>query len=293
MKALANALRFIVFSNIFIAVCVLCFTIKTALLMFHNAGSIHVNVLVFFATLFLYGFHLMYHRSSMTPREHKEERHHWVDEHKYLHIGIVIVSFLISLSQMFYMPLRVWVVLIPVAIISMGYSVPIIKTKHGWIRFRDVAWLKVFWIGLCYAWLTTLLPLAYALGVRQWLNADMLLMFLRNFLFVFAIAIPFDIRDIGFDKERGNKTLPVILGVDRAILLANGLMLCFVVIVLFQCEFFNLNSAVAIALCLSVLISSFAISMAKPNRPNLFFQLAIDSTMVVQFLLVLIAIRYF
>jgi 4-hydroxybenzoate polyprenyltransferase len=293
MKVLASMFRFLVFSNIFIAACVLSFTVKTSLLMFHNSGDIHVNALVFFATLFLYSFHLLYGRNKMTPEEHKEERHNWVDKHKKLHRCIVIISLIISLSQLAYMPMRAWIVLGPVAIMALGYSIPLLKTKHGWKRFRDIAWLKVLWIALAYAWLTTLLPVIYNPDIHQWFRADVLLIFIRNFLFVFAIAIPFDVRDIGFDLERGVRTLPVVLGINGALALANGMLICFAAIVFLQCEFFDLSITVAFALCISVISSIFIVSMSKPERPNLFFQVVVDSTMVVQFLLVLIAVRYF
>ncbi len=78
MKAIASAIQFFVFSNLFISTCVLCFTLKTSLIIFGNSGSVHVNLLAFFATLFLYGFHKVYRFGVLEAEPEKNAE--WVDE---------------------------------------------------------------------------------------------------------------------------------------------------------------------------------------------------------------------
>ena len=189
------------------------------------------------------------------------------------------------------MPLRVWVLLVPVGFMAAGYSIPFIKTKNGFIRLRDISWLKALWIGLAYAWLTTFLPIAFEYSITRLMQPLVYFMFARNFLFVFAIVIPFDIRDLHYDMKNGMRTLPVILGIKGAIRLSLSLLFAFVIITLIQYVYFGFDKWISIALCFSAIETALVIPFAKPERPNLFFPLAIESSMLLQWALVFAAVH--
>jgi 4-hydroxybenzoate polyprenyltransferase len=289
MKTIASAVRFLVFSNLFIGTCVLSFTIKTSIILFGNFGNVHVCALIFAATVFLYCFHKLYRRYRFTEEEHKEQRHRWVDAHIPLYYGITILAFLVALSQMFFMPIRLWVLLSPVSFMALGYSIPFIKKGEGFIRLRDIRWLKALWIALSYGWLSTFLPIAFVLPVNQLCRPDVMLMFIRNLLFVFALVIPFDIRDVKYDARNGTRTLPIIMGVQGAVNLALALLALFAISTLVSWYFFGLNKWMATALWISAFQTACVIPFSKPERPNLFFPLGIESTMLIQCLLVILA----
>ncbi|HXB11483.1 MAG TPA: UbiA family prenyltransferase [Bacteroidia bacterium] len=291
MKTIASAIHFFVFSNLFISTCVLCFTVKTSLIIFGNSGNVHVNLLAFSATLFLYGFHKVYRRFRFSEAEHKEERHNWVDEHKKTYYTVIALAFIGAITQLFYMPLRVFVLMVPVGFMAAGYSIPFIKTKRGFIRLRDISWLKALWIGLSYAWLTTFLPIAFEYPVNRLLQPVVIFMFIRNFLFVFALVIPFDIRDLHYDAKNGMRTLPVIVGIKGAIRLSVGLMFAFIIATVIQWVYFGFDTWISAALCLSALEAALVIPFAKPERPNLFFPLAVESSMMLQWALVFAAVH--
>ena len=177
MKMLVSAFRFLVFSNIYVSLCALTFTAKTALLLYGNNGDVKVNLLVFFATLFLYCFHRIYHRSKMIAEERNEERHHWADQHKTIYYGITVISLIAATVLMFYMALKVWVLLIPVGVLGLGYSLSVVPTKNGWKRLRDLSWLKAVWIAIAYGWLTTFIPVVYQSSIRNIINPDVLFVF--------------------------------------------------------------------------------------------------------------------
>jgi 4-hydroxybenzoate polyprenyltransferase len=293
MKMLVSAFRFLVFSNIYVSLCAATFTAKTALLLYGNNGDAKVIALVFFATLFLYGFHRIYHRSKMLPEERNEERHHWADEHKAAYYIITGVSFVAAAVLMFYMPVMVWVLLIPVGILGLGYSLPVIPTKSGWKRLRDISWLKILWISLAYAWLTTFIPVAYHSGVTNLFNPDVLCVFARSFLFVFVLVIPFDIRDVAHDSKNGIKSLPVLLGVKFTLRIAMWFLMVFVFVVLLQFQYFHLSSKAATALCISALEVAIVVPLSRPNRPDLFYPLAIETSMIFHWAVIFIALTQF
>jgi 4-hydroxybenzoate polyprenyltransferase len=255
-------------------------------MLYGNPGNIHVNLLTFSATVFLYGFHRIYRRNRLFDDEHKEERHHWVDERKDLYYVIVGAAFVLAAVQTVYMPLRVWILLVPTGLIAIGYSTPVIKTKNGFIRLRDILWLKVVWIGLAYAMLTTFLPILYKQPVSNILHPSVLFLFLENFIFIFVLCIPFDIRDMNYDKRNGINTLPVLLGIKNSIILSWLLLLLFVVVVYFHYLFGGLNIDMARILTISAIETGCFVTISKPERPNLFFPLAIESGMILQWLLI-------
>jgi len=286
MKAVTSVIRFLVFTNIYIAICVVCFTSKTALLLYGNTGNTHVNILAFSATLFLYSFHRVYRRNRLFEDEHKEERHYWVDKRKTMYYGIVAIAFIVAATQMVYMPLRVWELLIPIGFIAGGYSVPFIKTTKGYIRLRDISWLKVLWIALAYAMLATFLPVAYSYSFQALLQPGVQFIFAENFLFIFVLAIPFDIRDINYDKRNGVNTIPVLLGVKGAITVCFNVLLIFITVAWFHNVLAGLKVSYALALSISAIEVACFTWFSKPERPNLFFPLAIESSMILQWLLI-------
>lgn len=286
-----EALRFFVFTNLFIATCVLCFTSKTALMLYGNCGDWHVNLLAFSATVFLYGFHRLYRRFRLNAEEHQEERHKWVDERKKLVVSVIIIAFVVAVSQLLLMPLRVWYILVPPGIIAGGYSVPFIKTQKGYIRLRDISWLKALWIGIAYAWLTTFLPVAYSHPLRYLLHPDVAFIFAENLLFMFVLAVPFDIRDLEYDKQNNVHTVPVLLGVKGAIRVCLIVLMFYLSLVFFHVQYGALNQSMAMALFVSAVEVAAFIPFSRPERPNLFFPMAIESSMIIQWALVLLVYK--
>ena len=68
-------------------------------------------------------------------------------------------------------------------------------------------------------------------------------MLLERFLFVFAITIPFDIRDMEIDIKEGLKTIPVIMGKKKAMMIANILLVLFTMICLVALQKHDFNLA--------------------------------------------------
>ncbi len=290
---LVSAFRFLVFSNIYISICTVAFTAKTSLLIFGDCGNWKVNSLIFFATLFLYCFHRLYNRNKMIPEERGEERHHWADEHNTAFIAITVVSFVCATCLMFFMPLRVWFLLIPVAVLGLGYSLPFIPSRRGFLRLRDLSWLKAFWIALAFGWITTLIPVAFQTSIHNLLDIQVLFVFLRSCLFVLVLVIPFDIRDLQHDLKNGMKTIATLLGPERSVQLAYVLLLAFFSLVLMQFVCYQLSTKALITLLISGIEVCIVVPFSKKARPDLFYPLAIESSMIFHFVVLFIAIKLF
>lgn len=284
MRGIKFALRSFVYSNIFLAFCVAAYTAKTSLIVEGNNGSLRIAGIAFFITLFFYCFHRINKKKFLTPDENLEERNSWMNAHKNIYYILITLSIVILSILLFYMPLRAWLVFIPVALLGLGYTFPIIPANKGWKRLRDIYWLKTFWIAFAFAWLTTFLPVVYTEPSSCLITPEVLFVFIRSLLFLFAICIPFDIRDMPFDKAKGVTTLPVSLGGKISIYIAISLLLIFIALVSVDLLYFNLNPRVASALLLSALVTIILLPLAKTKRPALFFPLLYDGALLTQWI---------
>jgi len=87
------------------------------------------------------------------------------------------------------------------AIISLSYSLPIFL---GGRRLRDFHWIKIFLVAICWAVITCTIPYIES---GKFEIFSIVLYTLERALFIFAITIPFDIRDRDIDRHSNVDTL--------------------------------------------------------------------------------------
>ena len=75
-----------------------------------------------------------------------------------------------------------------------------------------IAFVKLFLIAISWAAVTVIIPLVQH---QIHIGSTEIILFVQRFLFVAAITIPFDIRDVTYDKEE-LKTLPQAIGVPKS-----------------------------------------------------------------------------
>ena len=117
----------------------------------------------------------------------------------------------------------------------------------------------------------------------------MILHLISRFLFVFAITIPFDIRDVKYDKNN-LKTIPISLGIQKSKLLSIFvlLLICFISIVQFYLKILDLNLFFA-----NIIISVFScllIYKSDEKKEDFFFSFWIESLSVFFYLFLLISL---
>lgn len=197
-----------------------------------------------------------------------------------LHILVyMLVAALLGTWFFWQLPFKVqWVLAMP-SLLALAYVLPVFRGR----RLRDFPYLKIFLIALCWAWITVVGPVVYWGGQ---LDQTVLLMLVERATFIFAITIPFDIRDLILDLEGKVSTLPGILGIERAKRIAYvGLGLALAAILLNAClgHYSWPTSATLVA---SLLVSAALIHYSHPHRHDYYFTGALDGTMVLQALLV-------
>lgn len=288
LSLLRSIIDFVIFSNLFIAISVMALSLETMFIF--GISDSKYPILIFFLTLFVYCFHRIYRLDRRSYKEQLEGRHVWVKKNRKLFIGILFSSILGAFCCIFlWTNLSTFITLLPIAAITLTYSIPCIKTSKKLLRLRDIKGVKIFAITLVLGLTTVILPLIFYDKLSSISLQELLFVLLRRFLFIFAITLPFDIRDVEYDQENDVKTIPIMLGINKSKQLAILVLIIFIILALAQRYFFNnLNFHYMVSLILSAAITIFLITKIKHQKKELFYPIFIEGTMLLQFLLVAI-----
>lgn len=251
-------------------------TAQTSLLLQRQYPSIALLSFVFCSTLFIYSLHQLISqrkaKSSITPRLKK------LKAFQGKLVLTALLGFLFCTSFYAQLQLSTQFVTIGLAVLSLGYALPILPQKK---RFRDLHFLKLFLVGLVWTLVTVLLPF---LESDLSFSTSIFYLMLERILFIFAITIPFDIRDKETDQRMGVKTLPNTIGIKKSKQLAFvSLALGLFIILLNMNYLYNLPQVGRFAI--SFLITGVLVSFATPNKSDQYFIGLIDGMMLLQFIL--------
>lgn len=257
-------------------------TLQTEYLLYGQLEWTILTSFVFFATLFLYAIHRIVGLVKVQP---------FLEKYRYSVIyrfrnHIKVYAFIGGLGAaycFFFLSFNNQILLIIPAILSLGYVIPFVR--KGQKRLRDFDYVKIFLIAIVWAVITVLMPI---LERTPLLSTSHFLILLERSLFVFAITLPFDIRDLKIDAHIDVKTIPSRIGLTKtkqlgaitlliAFLLAGGNWLIGV---------YSTNTLIAI-FC-SFISSCLLIWYSDKTDKDDFFTGLMDGTMIIQFLLVLL-----
>jgi 4-hydroxybenzoate polyprenyltransferase len=232
-----------------------------------------LEIWVFFATLSLYNWHRVLGFKKNRPNHAVTT---WVDSH---HQTILVLALLASFcAGVLYLllPLKVQLALLIPCALGLSYSLPIFPNQK---RLRDVPRLKILILASVWAWVVVCLPRIFT---NIPLSPITGVFFLEKWLFFFAIAIGFDIRDVAFDLSQGVLTLPGKLGIKAAksigilaLLLAIGIGTS-----LYAGQYYSLSVYAADLVCL--MCTGLLLLLASPQRSPAFFNLLLDGMLILQ-----------
>ena len=288
------AFDFLLFSNIFMALC----AVAQALLTFYLIGSKPVYPvigLLFTSTLGIYNFCILISKPP-NPDKSAQKRVRWFFSHYRLMVTLTIVSILSLVPLFFLISFSSKILLIFLAILSFAYGLPLFSVGDKKFGLRNIPGLKLFLITLVWTMSCVLLPVleAQAAHFASISMRDTTILIAKRFLFIAAIAIPFDIRDLFEDKQFGLKTIPVAWGEKNAYLFCQALLAGYLVLLfLFRNKGFDMDF---LALTLSVMLTGWLIFRSKWEKNEYYYFFYLDGVLILQYLLVVgfnfISVRY-
>lgn len=290
-KVLLSILDFLLFSNLFIAICAVAQGLVTYHLLDAKPDR-YILAIIFFGTLGIYNFSMLLSKPKH-PEKSSYIRVRWIFSHHRLIISITLISVLclIPLGLLF-LSIEGKLLMIFTAALALGYNIPFLTLNNQKIGLRNIPGIKLFLIALIWSVSCVLLPVVelehnYQINIS---SAETLLLVAKRFLFIAAITIPFDIRDLFQDKLYALKTIPVILGEKKAYLFCQLLLAGYLVLLLLFSQTINAD---IIALTLTLLLTGWLILKSNIKKNEYYYFFYLDGTMLLQYLmLVLVSLRF-
>lgn len=253
----------VVFSNLWIAFAASGLTLNTYLVIGKPINEL-VVLLVFLATFSVYNLQRLI--KHYFQKKNYSQRHSWIYKH------IKVLTLLVALSSTFSLGLFFWlysildfISLLPFSAISVLYAVSIFSKKRA---LRDFPFIKIFLIAITWAASSVILPI---IELSITINIQLISLLLFNLLFIIAIAIPFDIRDLKLDNLN-TKTIPQVFGVNNSVNFSLTLIIgCFMLAVF---SFFTLGQIIPL------IISFCLLYLSKKEMPELYYSGILDGTIL-------------
>ncbi|MGE3654769.1 MAG: hypothetical protein AB7G22_11645 [Flavobacteriales bacterium] len=288
MRSLIFFIRSIVYSNLFVSLCITLLTHQTYILLhIPQEHSFNVLALVFCSTFFTYNFQRIYRlRSVELLGKLIGIRLGWIIRNRKRLFFASLLSLVFSVYFMFQLSLSVFLMMIPLALFSILYVIPVLSKKKA---IRDLPFAKIFVISIVWSVVMVAIPVVNYSGFEGLTQSSSLILLFEQFIFILAITLPFDVRDLRYDMESNIQTIPLYIGIKNTITLSHGLLVLVFVLKWIQYAYLEqLSLPQLIATGITIFLSGFIIAFTSLRRSELFFSGFVDGTMIIMYLGILV-----
>ena len=271
VKVAKNIVDFYIRSNLHVGLAAACLTWITL----DVVGFSNVNTLIFVMTSTVLSYNFI---RLQRQNELEFSYQNWVEKNRNPIWVISLICAVLVLALSFQIKSSAFLILIPSVVITFFYGSRI--SKNSRLTLRDLAGIKIVTIALVWALVTVLFPL---LQEQSSFDKNTWITFAQRFLFVFAITIPFDIRDLHIDQKE-MKTLPLIFGTQFSKYVGFGALFFFVGL-----EFGKTKDQQDLAVTLLMaIISSVFLYKSKTENQTYFASFWVEAIPIIWVLLLLL-----
>ncbi len=273
MKYLKNAFDLYINSSIHVSLAIVAFTMITFL-----AYDIHTQpdllFFIFFASITGYNF-VKYAGIA--------KLHHLSLASNLRLIQIFsLVCFVALVYFTFKLSIPVLIATGILALFTLFYAIPFLGENRN---LRSLSGIKIFIIAVVWAGTTVLLPLIYA---ERLLDLELIVDFLQRVMFVIVLTLPFEIRDLNYDKESLG-TIPQRLGI-----LPTKVFGSILIFLIFSAELLqtNLQARSFIVLFIVLLVSGILLWKAERRQSKYYCSFWVEAVPIFYLMLYWIFIHY-
>lgn len=269
MSILKKIISFLLYSNLFVSLCVLALAVRTALILDIKVES-YFFYFILFSTLFTYHFQRII---RISYKEYSSDNLNWNKSNFKLSVIICLISLIVCFGFVFSLNQTSLYFLIPLFLISFLYPLK----SFSKISLREVPFLKIFLIAIVWTFTTTILLVTES---NNSISSKLIPLLLDRFLFVLAITIPFDIRDLKFDKNE-IKTMPMVFGVRGAKNIAFVCLFLSVLAVVYQYCYLDLSYRFLFSHALTCTIAFLFVTYSETSNKDFYFSFFVEGLSVI------------
>ncbi|SKB44551.1 UbiA prenyltransferase family protein [Sphingobacterium nematocida] len=233
MNQFKTIYHFVIFSNLLIAMAAIAQCLLTYVVLEQDSNWYVIGI-EGGATLLLYNFSLFLSKPK-EPQKSPYLRTRWVFGHEGLFWMNNLVAALLLIFCLWHVHFYTWIFLGFVGLVSVAYSLPILRIGGRSGGLRQVPGLKLFHIAVVWSLSSVGLPVIEMWGAgvpMDWPVANAL--GLLKILFLLICTLPFDIRDMEQDSYYHLKTIPHLIGEKKAKLLCYFLIVIHILLLYFS-----------------------------------------------------------
>jgi len=248
--------------------------------------NLKLILFIFCATFCSYSFHRLFPILNNSLKFESKIINWTKCNLKFMLVCFIISGLALLYLFMFHLNQESKLLLCLLAFTTVLYTIPLFKRNGRALRLRDFAYSKIFLIGATWGLVCATLPMVNESSKSiTFLWTHLTFSFLEKCFFIIAITLPFDIRDLEYDKIEQVATIPTKLGVSKTILLALVLLFISFSIVMIL---YDLNFGQIIAFSLAYTLTACALFISKREQKDHFYFLAVDGLPIALLLLLII-----
>lgn len=200
--------------------------------------------------------------------------------------GLLLSGLALGISLLFAdFEIVLWLI-IP-AIFSVLYAAPVFPWRGIKIAIRGYPYVKIYLILFVWIWVTAIMP--WGLSGAE-VSPDFILFCIQRSLFLIAILIPFDIRDLLTDFTF-QRTIPQMMGVEPSKKLALLLMAGYAAAAIIRWQAESIGTGILAGLLATGAAGATLIRYSDQHKPDAWFTFLIDSLLWLQPVLILLGER--
>lgn len=294
-KILQEAFKTLIFSRIWVALCVLGYT-QASFLFFYNDTEIYsYSIMLMLAGYLLYVLPFIYYSLKGVKKTYNN-RQKWIQNHLLrFYITGAIVTIILGVFAYTHLFIFLTMALFGsgVGLVTVLYELPLIPYKGRFVALREWGFLKPIILAFVW-WYLGAYGVAKGWANDIWGTADNIITFngwvilALQFVFMLILCVLFDVRDYHIDAVRKISTWPVKWGIKKT----HHILIVMSLLSIAISWFIDIDLYLKLANTLTFLILILFSSGKIKTTYWWFYDLAVDGMMLVQWAL-LLAMYYF
>ncbi|MDR2273029.1 MAG: hypothetical protein LBF27_19120 [Sphingobacterium sp.] len=273
-----------IYTNILIALAAMAQCALTYII-FERPTNWYIVLVEGTATLLLYNFSLWWSKPK-NPKESKFPRTRWIFNHEWVMwmnngIALVILGYCL-----WHIHLYSFLFLGFIGALSLLYGMPLFTFHDRKVGLRQIPGAKIFHIALVWVCSSVVLPYVELLNmgdvIDRWVFVALCVL---KFIFLIICTLPFDIRDIQQDSYYHLRTLPNMLGEQKAKKLTYVLVMLHCLLILIAPYLIGIKAGLILT---NVLIFALLKLAVFKSKEHYHYAYLLDGSLVLQFLFVVL-----